>query len=82
MNATGIRPELTRFQELPTASSMTAKPRDCELTYWAINEVKCCLWPSSTYRLHTGFCEMLEINSQLGALKELGSRTDSLRGYL
>jgi hypothetical protein len=32
--------------------------------------------------MHTGFSKMLEINSQLGALKELGSRTDSLRGYL
>ena len=74
--------ELTRFQDLPTASHRIVTARRSELTYLAINEVKCCLWPSRITRQHIGFSKMLEINSQLGVLKELGSRTDSLRGYL
>ena len=61
---------------------MTAKARYCELTFSAINKVKWRLWSHHIIRMHTGFSKMLEINSQLGALKELGSRTDGLRGYL
>ena len=54
----------------------------CELTSWVINKVKYCFCSRSTYGAHTGFSKMLEINSLLGVLKELGGRTDSLRGYL